>query len=353
VLASLPADHPTHREAVLILAQAGDAASLTSLKPWFDEAKISDDLRIRAWEVAMLQSDGPTALAMAKAILPPDAGKLHHATRGEFIARLGIRSETEVADLILDLYDKLEPNNKGRAIQLLTERPKWAEAYVSRVESAKIALNSANLNQIRRIQNYGDKAFKDRVAKLWGRIRTDRNPQRDLVVSQMRNLLARTPGNPHAGKSVFEKACAQCHKLYGAGQEVGPDLTANGRNDYEQLISNVFDPNLVIGENYQAVVVSTKDGRTLTGLVTEDAPEEIRLKIQGGTEEIIPRDQIEEMARSPISLMPENLESLVTPQELADLFAYLVLDKPPSDPKAKLLPGAPQPKSRAERTGGD
>ena len=353
VLASLPADHPTHREAVLILAQAGDAASLTSLKPWFDEAKISDDLRIRAWEVAMLQSDGPTALAMAKAILPPDAGKLHHATRGEFIARLGIRSETEVADLILDLYDKLEPNNKGRAIQLLTERPKWAEAYVSRVESAKIALNSANLNQIRRIQNYGDKAFKDRVAKLWGRIRTDRNPQRDLVVSQMRNFLARTPGNPHAGKSVFEKACAQCHKIYGAGQEVGPDLTANGRNDYEQLISNVFDPNLVIGENYQAVVVSTKDGRTLTGLVTEDAPEEIRLKIQGGTEEIIPRDQIEEMARSPISLMPENLESLVTPQELADLFAYLVLDKPPSDPKAKLLPGAPQPKSRAERTGGD
>jgi hypothetical protein len=46
--------------------------------------------------------------------------------------------------------------------------------------------------------------------------------------------------------------------------------------------------------------------------------------------------------------MPENLESLVTPQELADLFSYLSLDRPPGDPAAKLLPGAPEPKKRKQ-----
>jgi putative heme-binding domain-containing protein len=114
------------------------------------------------------------------------------------------------------------------------------------------------------------------------------------------------------------------------------------------MLSNVFDPNLVIGENYQAMVVALKDGRTLTGLLTSDSPQEIRIRIQGGKEETIPRSQIEELKRSPLSLMPENLESLVTPQELADLFSYLSLDRPPGDPAAKLLPGAPEPKKRKQ-----
>lgn len=291
----------------------------------------------------MLQSDGPTALQLASSVIPPESGLLNHAPRGEFILRLGIRSEPEIAPMIINLYSRLENNNKGRAIQLLTERAPWAKALVEAVEAGKIPSNAVNLNQVRRLQDLAD---KDRVAKIWGRVRAGRNPQRELVVSQMRNYLDRTPGDPFAGKTVFQKTCAQCHKMYGDGQEVGPDITGNGRNNYDQLLSNVFDPNLVIGENYQAVVVAVKDGRTLTGLLTQDSPEAVKLKVQGGKEEVIPRAQVEEVKRSPISLMPENLESLVTPQELADLFAYLALDRPPGDPKARLLPGAPEPKQR-------
>ena len=336
-------EHPTTREITLILAQAGDAASLEQLRMWVTNRSLGTDLRTRAWEVVMLQSDGPTALQLAGSVIPPESGLLNHAPRGEFILRLGIRSEPEIAPMIINLYSRLENNNKGRAIQLLTERAPWAKALVEAVEAGKIPSNAVNLNQVRRLQDLAD---KDRVAKIWGRVRAGRNPQRELVVSQMRNYLDRTPGDPFAGKTVFQKTCAQCHKMYGDGQEVGPDITGNGRNNYDQLLSNVFDPNLVIGENYQAVVVAVKDGRTLTGLLTQDSPEAVKLKVQGGKEEVIPRAQVEEVKRSPISLMPENLESLVTPQELADLFAYLALDRPPGDPKARLLPGAPEPKQR-------
>ena len=41
---------------------------------------------------------------------------------------------------------------------------------------------------------------------------------------------------------VFKKLCAQCHKIYGEGVEVGPDITSNGRGDFDQLLSNIFDP---------------------------------------------------------------------------------------------------------------
>jgi putative heme-binding domain-containing protein len=103
----------------------------------------------------------------------------------------------------------------------------------------------------------------------------------------------------------------------------------------------VLDPSLVIGPDYQARTVATSDGRIVTGLVAEDGPDRVVLKLQGGKLEVIPRDEIDEMETSPLSLMPEDLNKQLSLEELADLFAFLALDKPPSDPAARLLPGAP------------
>ena len=82
------------------------------------------------------------------------------------------------------------------------------------------------------------------------------------------------------------------------GQDVGPDITANGRNDFDQLLSNVFDPSLVIGPGYHATTIATADGRVLTGLLAEDGKERIILKVQGGKVETVPRDQIDELKTS-------------------------------------------------------
>ena len=143
------------------------------------------------------------------------------------------------------------------------------------------------------------------------------------------------------GQAVFKKVCAQCHKIYGEGVEVGPDITSNGRASFEQMLSNVLDPSLVIGNGYQARILITADGRVLTGLPVEDSPERVILKVQGGKTETIPRDQIDEFRASEVSMMPEQLEKQLTPQELADLFSFIGLDKPPTDPAAKRLPGVP------------
>ncbi len=137
---------------------------------------------------------------------------------------------------------------------------------------------------------------------------------------------------------MFQRVCGQCHKIHGEGQEVGPDITLNGRSNLEQLLSNVLDPSLVIGASYQARIVVTSDGRVLTGLLVEDSPQRVALKIQGGKIEVIGRDDIEELRISPLSLMPEGLETQLQPQELWDLFAFLTLDKPPSDAAARRIP---------------
>jgi putative heme-binding domain-containing protein len=104
----------------------------------------------------------------------------------------------------------------------------------------------------------------------------------------MAKYLRHHAGDAKAGRQVFQKVCAQCHTIYGEGTSLGPDLTANGRASFEQLLSNVFDPSLVIGPGYQATPVVTKDGRSLTGLVTEDSPQRLALKLPGGGRQVIP-----------------------------------------------------------------
>ena len=180
------------------------------------------------------------------------------------------------------------------------------------------------------------------VRTRWGTVRTERNPQRTQVIGDIRELLTSTIGDPLRGQLVFNKVCGQCHKIYGQGQEVGPDITRNGRASFDQLLSNVFDPSLVIGAAYQARTVITTEGRVLTGLVAEDNEQRLVLKIQGGKQEVVPRDKVDEVVVSKLSLMPEDLEKQLKPQELVDLFQFLTLDHAPQDPQAALIPGAPE-----------
>src|SRR5947209_16255493 len=134
-------------------------------------------------------------------------------------------------------------------------------------------------------------------------------------------------GDARRGAQVFRNFCGQCHTIYGQGGRVGPDITANGRSSFEQLLSNVFDPSLVIGPAYQVTTLVTKDGRNLTGLVTEDNDQRVTLTMPGEGVETIPRNHIKYTRVSKLSMMPEDIETLLDKKDLANLFAFLALDK--------------------------
>ncbi len=316
---------------------------VAALRETLGDAQAHPGHRAEALDVLAALRDPATLPIVGQVLADADAPV---ELRERALAALGPLDGPEVAAVVLGVYDRLSPAQQGRAIELLCQRPAWGGALVAAIEADRIPKRVVGVNALRRLQASKDAALIARVEKLWGQVRPGRNEQRELVVGQMRNFLRRTPGDPFAGVAVFQKLCAQCHKIYGEGQEVGPEITLNGRNDFDQLVSNVFDPSLVIGQGYQATTVATKDGRVLTGLLAEDTPERVVLRVQGGKAETVPRADVEEQTTAPLSLMPEGVEAQLTPQELADLFAYLALDRPPGDPQAKLLPGAPQPRTR-------
>jgi putative heme-binding domain-containing protein len=130
-------------------------------------------------------------------------------------------------------------------------------------------------------------------------------------------------GDVTKGQAVYKRVCAQCHQFKGDGYNVGPDLTSNGRSGVEQFVSNLYDPNLVIGKDYRARTAVMNDGRVVTGLLVEDSPARAVLRIAGGKQEILPRGDIETIKESAVSLMPEDLEKQVSADDLRDLIAFI------------------------------
>jgi putative heme-binding domain-containing protein len=251
-----------------------------------------------------------------------------------------------VADLALDVFSKLAPELQPQAVGLLTSRPSWGRKLLQALADGTIDRSAVNTNHIRKLLAAGDNDLREQVTSVWGTLREERSQDRESVIRQTRQLVRTSLGDPAAGQLVFKKVCGNCHKIYGEGQEVGPDLTVNGRGSFEQLVSNVLDPSLVIGAAYQARTVVTDDGRILTGLLVEDSPQRVVLKQQGGKLETIPRSTISEIDTSKLSLMPEDLDKQLTPKQLVDLLTFLALDRAPEDAAAKWLSGFDGPAAR-------
>jgi putative heme-binding domain-containing protein len=326
--------HPDAIAAVRRLAL--DARGDEKLRAFFGPKMVAD-VRTGAaqWWIS---SRDPNVLNHITDLLSPDGGLPADDRRKLFDAMAGF-DDSKVGTLVLGVYGKLEDELKPAAIELLSSRAEWSRSLLGSIEAREIPKDAVTVNQVRKLLKLGDKELAARVEATWGKLRTDRNPQREQVVAQMRELVKNGHGDPLAGQAVFGRLCGQCHKIHGQGQDVGPDITVNGRSNFEQLLSNIFDPSLVIGAAYQPRIVSTGDGRVLTGLLVEDGPQRVVLKLQGGKLETIPRSNIDEIETSRLSLMPEGVETQYKPQEIIDLVAFLKLDRPPQDPQAKTLPG--------------
>jgi putative heme-binding domain-containing protein len=295
-----------------------------------------ESVRLRALEALIAFKDPalPDAVDRLLATAPP-------GLIARVLAALGRSDDPKVGQVVLARLSALAPELQPLAVDLLLQREPWARKLLDAVLAGRLPRSTLDANHLRKILESNDREAIWAVEKAWGTIRAERDPGREKVVAAMGAELRRHPGDPRAGRAVFRKLCAQCHTIYGEGQALGPDLTGNGRGSFDQLLASVFDPSLVIGPAYQTTTVVTQGGRNLTGLVVEDSDRRIVLRLPGGGQEVVTRHDVKSTRTSRLSMMPEGIEDLLDRKDLADLFAFLALDRPPEDPSARPIPGAP------------
>ena len=149
------------------------------------------------------------------------------------------------------------------------------------------------------------------------------SPDRQKVVKRYISETAGLRGDAKRGEAVFAKACLACHKLGSQGVEVGPDLATVAAKPADQILEAIFDPNRAVELRNASTQVTRTDGSIMAGLLSAETPTSVTLRLPGGVEMPMPRSQIREMKTLPTSLMPEGFESLLTPQDAADLLARI------------------------------
>lgn len=137
-------------------------------------------------------------------------------------------------------------------------------------------------------------------------------------------LVARR-GNAEAGAIVFRTkgTCSNCHKVRGEGKEVGPDLSEIGSKlSREAMYVSILDPSAAISHNFETFQVLTDDGTTVNGLLVSDTDESITLRTAEGIAKTVAKDSVEIFKKQPLSLMPQNLQQMLTVEQLVDLVEY-------------------------------
>ena len=135
------------------------------------------------------------------------------------------------------------------------------------------------------------------------------------------------PGSPEAGRPIYEKQCAACHKFGSLGSEVGPDLTTiASRFKKKDLLESILWPSKVISDQYKAEMFELKDGKVLVGVVVREDALRVHLRTAESPERPVPvpKAQIAERAEATVSLMPEGLLEGYTQAEISSLLAFLL-----------------------------
>lgn len=247
--------------------------------------------------------------------------------RREALRGLAGYSDATIAPAILERYKQFDLNEKRDALNTLASRAAYAHQLLTAIEAEEVSAKDLSAEIVRQLGNLKDKSLNQKIGKVWGVVRESAADKKKLI-GVYKKMLARPRPKPdlHLGRAVFTKTCQQCHKLFGTGQTIGPELTGSNRANRDYLLSNVIDPSAVMAKDYQPVVIVTESGRIVTGIIKKQDQNSVTVATANETV-IIPRAEIDDMSLSEKSMMPDNLWKQLNPLEVRALVAYLASSK--------------------------
>jgi len=152
-------------------------------------------------------------------------------------------------------------------------------------------------------------------------------PSKDAEPLPPISELVKREGDVKNGRIVFHTngTCAKCHQVNGQGKEVGPDLSEIGKKLSKQaMFESILYPSAGISHNYETYTAVTIDGEIVSGLLQSRTDDEISIKNAEGFVKTVPMDDVEELVKQEVSLMPADLQKVMSGQELVDVVDYML-----------------------------
>jgi len=241
------------------------------------------------------------------------------AVQSAALGALARFADPSIAAALLAAWPGMSPALKSAATEVLFSRGDWLLAVLDATEKEKFSLADLDPARLQLLAKHSNKQVRQRAAPLLEKIKLGR---RQDVVEAYRSALT-TAGDASRGRQVFQKICAACHRLDGVGHEIGPNLASFRNRGAEAILVNVLDPNREVNPQFVNYVVTTDDGRSLTGLIAAETANSVTLRRAENAADTIDRSQIEELRSTGLSIMPEGLEKQIDLAQMADLLTYL------------------------------
>lgn len=303
--------------ALALSLKFGSQAALDVLRSQLEDASLGLAKRERALE-ALVEAKDAKLPGVLLGLL--DDGALQRAA----LRGLAAFEDPKTSGAILARFSKMKPEAKRDALATLASRQTYAAALMVAVENKTVPAKALPADVIRQLRAHGDTTLNQKIDRLWGVSRSTPEAKLKEIEKYKRIAELRTsvPNNLSKGRALFNRVCVQCHKLYGEGGEIGPDITGSDRKNLEYIISNIIDPNAEIPNDYRTTIVRLKDDRVLVGVIRSREGKSITVATPGEVVSVAKQD-VASVEPQNFSMMPEGLVLTFTDQELRDLVSYL------------------------------
>ena len=316
-IASLKAEvlQPAIRELSVVF---GDGRAVDQLKAIVSGGvETTDSIRWSALET-LIRSDVEGLRSICESLLPDNRLNVL-AARG-----LAKYDDPAIGQALVKRYRSFRAPFRPQIVSILVSRRAFAVSLLEAIRRGDIDAGQLSAFQVRQIHSFGDEDLSDLVREVWGEVR-EAPIEKQKAMSDLKERLdepSLATADLGKGRALFRQLCQNCHRLYGDGATVGPDLTGSDRGNLDYLLSNIVDPSGVVDKNFRMTVLLTDDGRVINGFVTDET--ERMISLQTATEQLtLEADSIQSRKLTDKSPMPDGLLDNLTDRQVRDLIAYL------------------------------
>ncbi|MCG6156925.1 PVC-type heme-binding CxxCH protein [Rubinisphaera margarita] len=232
--------------------------------------------------------------------------------------------DAEIPELILSRYGRFRHEARTAAIETLCSRPAYAEALLKGFKNGRLGDAQLSASQARQIAQFEVPELTELLTEVWGTLNQSSAEKQEKIASFREALTEESLAEADLshGRALFDKTCSTCHKFFGEGKPLAPDLTGGNRKNLDYLLENIVTPSAIVPNQYRMSTFVLNSGRVINGVIRSETGQTV--VVQTEKDEIaVPRDEIDLVKPSNLSLMPEGLLDRMSSDQIRDLIAYL------------------------------